>query len=204
MTTLDPWPLNTTKLHPPRVTANLVVRPRLFKQLEQGVLGSLTLVCASVGYGKTTLVSSWLQSRAALQGTHDIPVAWLSLDEYDSDLTVFVRYFCAALRTIFPDTCSQTLALLLAPQPAPLNVLVATLSSEIADLPSDFIFVLDDYHTVIGVEVSNLLSGLARHWPPPLHLAGAHTPQPATAAGQAARQERTSRGADARPAVHVR
>jgi LuxR family maltose regulon positive regulatory protein len=152
------------------VPANLVVRRRLFKQLEQGVLGSLTLVCASVGYGETTLVSSWLKSRAALQGTHDVPVAWLSLDEYDSDLTVFVRYFCAALRTIFPDTCSQTLALLLAPQAAPLNVLVASLSSDIADQPSDFIFVLDDYHTLIGVEVSNLLSGLAHHWPPPLHL----------------------------------
>ncbi|MFN8469609.1 MAG: LuxR C-terminal-related transcriptional regulator [Caldilineaceae bacterium] len=172
MTTLDPWPLNTTKLHPPRVTANLVVRPRLFKQLEQGVLGSLTLVCASAGYGKTTLVSSWLVSSAPVRSSNDIslPAAWLSLDEYDSDLTVFVRYFCAALRTIFPSACAQTLALLSAPQPAPLNILVATLSSEVAGLPRDFIFVLDDYHQVSGVEVPDLLFGLARHWPQPLHL----------------------------------
>ena len=172
MTRLEPWPLNTTKLHQPAVTANLVVRPRLGDQLNRGVLAPLTLVCASAGYGKTTLVSSWLQGRETGNGTGstDWPAAWLSLDEYDSDRTVFLRYFCAALATIFADACAQTLALLQAPQQAPLDVLIATLSSEIQALPRDFILVLDDYHTISGVEVPNLLAGLARHWPRPLHI----------------------------------
>jgi LuxR family transcriptional regulator, maltose regulon positive regulatory protein len=172
MTITERWLLNTVKLAPPGVTANLIPRPRLTEQLDRGVLGALTLVSASVGYGKTTLISAWLQSRVARHAAGDAvwPAAWLSLDEYDSDLTVFLRYFCAALDTIFPQACTQTLAMLQAPSPPPLDVLVATLSNEIQTLPQDFIVVLDDYHTVNGMVVSELLSGLARHWPRHVHM----------------------------------
>ena len=45
--------------------------------------------------------------------------AWLSLDENDSDLNLFLRYFIAALRTIFTDACAETLALLQAQAATP-------------------------------------------------------------------------------------
>jgi hypothetical protein len=69
-----------------------------------------------------------------------------------------------------PDACPHTLALLQAPVAAPLDVLIATLSSEIDNLPENFILVLEEYHTITGVEVPDLLSGLARHCPRLLHL----------------------------------
>jgi hypothetical protein len=55
---IDDLTLNTSKLHPPAVTTAMIVRPRLVEQLQRGLAGPLTLVCAPAGYGKTTLVAA--------------------------------------------------------------------------------------------------------------------------------------------------
>ena len=161
-----------TKLHQPHVMRHFVARPRLWKLLDQCVDRDLILVAAGPGYGKTTLISSWLEHRTATDGAAGatLPAAWLSLDEYDSDLGVFLRYCIEALRTIFPEACADTLALLNAPQEPPFATLVATLSNELESLPQDFILVLDDYHTIKGEAVPDLLAALAQHWPRFLHL----------------------------------
>jgi LuxR family transcriptional regulator, maltose regulon positive regulatory protein len=101
---LDQSPLLHTKLHRPRLPHDLVMRPRLVDWLDQGLNYPVTLVCAAAGFGKSTLVSNWLEGMASL------PSAWLSLDENDSDLSLFLSYFIAALRAIFPAACEQTLS----------------------------------------------------------------------------------------------
>ena len=161
-----------TKLHRPRITRDLVVRLSLLERLNHGLDSQLTLVCAPAGFGKTTLICSWLERMAAGQalGYTSIPSAWLSLDENDSDLSFFLRYCIAALRTIFADACPETLALLKAPHPPPKTVLYTTLSNEIEQLPNRFILVLDDYHSIRGEAVHNLLNALVDHWPRPMHL----------------------------------
>ena len=35
------------------------------------------------------------------------PTAWLSLDENDSDMGVFLEYFVAVIQNIFPDFCPE-------------------------------------------------------------------------------------------------
>ena len=94
-TETDTLPLIRTKLYRPRITGGLVPRPRLLERLEQRRDRPLTLVVAPAGYGKTTLVTSWLE-------TCDCPSAWLSLDEDDNDLALFLSYFLAAIQTMFP------------------------------------------------------------------------------------------------------
>ena len=54
-----------TKLHQPHVTRQLVPRLHLWERLDLGLDGQLIIVAASAGYGKTTLISSWLEDRAA-------------------------------------------------------------------------------------------------------------------------------------------
>jgi len=161
-----------TKLHRPRITRDLVLRPRLLERLNHGLDGRLTLVCAPAGFGKTTLICSWLERVANGQalGYTSIPSAWLSLDENDSDLSLFLRYCIAALRTILTDACPETLTLLKARHPPPQNVIYTTLSNEIEQLPGHFILVLDDYHSIRGEAVHNLLNALVDHWPHPMHL----------------------------------
>ena len=72
-----------TKLQRPRIPRHFVPRPRLIERLDQGSQGPLTLVCAGAGYGKTTLVSSWVESLASRsQSATRQPVAGISLDEH--------------------------------------------------------------------------------------------------------------------------
>jgi len=159
-----------TKLNRPSVPTDWLVRPRLMQQLDRSLQqGPLTLVCASAGYGKSTLVSAWLTSLAARQ-RQPIPAAWLSLDESDSNLLVFLRYLVAAIQTVFPDSCAYTQTLLQSHYPPEQTVLLVTLGNELQRLPGRAVLVLDDYYTIRGQEVHDFLSELLHHWPQLLHL----------------------------------
>ena len=57
-----------TKLHRPRVPHDLVERARLVEWLNDGIDHPITLVCAPAGYGKTTLICTWLERMAACSG----------------------------------------------------------------------------------------------------------------------------------------
>jgi ATP/maltotriose-dependent transcriptional regulator MalT len=169
-----------TKLQRPQVPRYFVPRPRLVERLDRAVSGPLTLVCAPAGFGKSTLVSSWMEGVRAGASvgtgvgtggvTPPLQAAWLSLDANDSDLVLFLRYFVAALRTIVPGACAESAEMLAAPQQAPPDVVVTTLSNEIALLPDAFVLVLDDYYTIQGEAVHDFLNALVLHWPQPMHL----------------------------------
>ena len=141
-----------TKLHKPQLPHELVVRSRLLEWLNRGIDYPLTLVCAPAGYGKTTLICTWLHrmSVGRSEGMAFLPSAWLSLDEDDSDLNLFLRYFIAALRTIFTDACANTFALLQAGQPPPQAFLRTMLFNELEELSGEAILVLDDYQFIHG------------------------------------------------------
>jgi LuxR family transcriptional regulator, maltose regulon positive regulatory protein len=163
-----PATLLTTKLHRPPVARDPVSRPRLIDALDRGLAKPITLVSAAAGFGKTTLVSAWIESLAAAGSA--ARAAWLSLDEHDSDLRVFLSYIVAALHTVFPDACPETSALVRAASSADVSVYVAALANELTALPERVVLVLDDYNTIRGRDVHELLQGLIRHWPEPLHL----------------------------------
>ena len=162
-TETDTLPLIRTKLYRPRITGELVPRPRLLERLEQRRERPLTLVVAPAGYGKTTLVTSWL-------ATCDCPSAWLSLDEGDNDLALFLSYFSAAIRNMFPDAVGETSALLDAARLPPPDVLARSLINELDQIEQPFILVLDDYHSIQNMDVHHLLTELLRYPPRALHL----------------------------------
>ena len=113
-------PLLRTKLHRPFVAGNHLHRQRLLDRLNRHRKRPLTLVSAPAGYGKSTLVSCWLESC-------DVPSAWLSLDESDNDLRIFLSYFIAAIQTILPDAGRQMTGLINAPELPPLETVGFTL-----------------------------------------------------------------------------
>jgi LuxR family transcriptional regulator, maltose regulon positive regulatory protein len=67
----------SSKLSPPHLPNALVERERLLWALDGALSTSLTLLSASAGFGKTTLLSTWASR-------HTAQVAWLSLDELDN------------------------------------------------------------------------------------------------------------------------
>ena len=91
---LEWGPLIDTKFFVPRLSQRLFVRSRLLPLLDESLQHKLTLVSAPAGYGKTTLLAAWLQSRPK-----DNPgVAWLSLEPGDNDQLRFWR--TAAARNV--------------------------------------------------------------------------------------------------------
>ncbi len=152
-----------TKLHRPRTTGVLVPRLRAGQLLDGPLDGSLTLVSAPAGYGKTTVVAQWLESRAEAH-------AWLSLDPTDSAIDVFLRYVVEAFRTRFPDLGSRTLDLLKAPTPVRPDVLAASLAEDLDAVTTPFVLVLDDYQRIRDPEIHELLGELLRRMPPLTHL----------------------------------
>lgn len=152
-----------TKLRRPHVPPDHVPRPRLVARLNERPARALTLLSAPAGSGKSTLLAEWAD-------THAQPTAWLSLDKYDNDLTRFLQYTIAALRTVFPDACAQTLALLTGSQTPPLQVFVGAFISEVDELASRVILALDDFHLITNKAIHEFLSILIQNEPPKLHL----------------------------------
>ena len=184
-------PILATKLYIPPPRPNAVLRPRLIEQLNEGLgqnqgfenLGfsrKLTLISAPAGFGKTTLVSSWvdnLQVEATNQEKIVNPkskiqnrIAWLSLDEGDNDPARFLTYLVAALQASGPPIGTGALALLQSPQPPPIESLLTPLLNEIAALPDNLILVLDDYHLIEAQPIDAALAFLIEHLPPQMHL----------------------------------
>src|SRR6266487_4335481 len=160
-------PLLATKIRVPRPRPHLVHRPRLTQRLEQGMERALTLISAPVGFGKTTLLSDWLASRA-------IPAAWLSLEPQDNEPARFLSYLVAALQTYDPylGTIRQVLHYPLRP-PAMETVLTLLINSLLirrATAQEHAVLILDNYHLITDESIHQALSFLLDHLPPRMHL----------------------------------
>ena len=156
-------PILETKLRRPTGSTLLVVRPRLMERLTTSLDRKLILVSAPAGYGKTALISQWLEP-----GQHTY--AWLSLDGQDDDLATFLLYLVAAIRTVDHDTFVASERLLKAPTlPAP-GRLADTLLQDMAVLSSPFIIIIDDYHVLKTPEIHTLMARLVEHLPDGIHL----------------------------------
>jgi LuxR family maltose regulon positive regulatory protein len=155
-----------TKLHRPPLPRDLVERPRLTSLLDCPPQRPLTLVSAPAGYGKSTLISCWAEMAEAL----GYPLAWISLDNYDNDPAVLLNYIVAAIQSLFPDSCSDILRVLQAPDlPSPAT-LAAVLINDLNRLPRIFSLVLDDYHLLHHVEVLEMIRLVVKHSHPNMNL----------------------------------
>ncbi len=156
-------PLLKTKLYIPAPRSELVSRPRLIEQLDAGIRRKFTLLSASAGFGKTTLLSEWIAGCKR-------PIAWLSLDEHDNDPARFWAYFIAALQTARADLGAAALAALQSRQPPPIESLLTQLINEITELAAPLILVLDDFHTITAPQIHDALTFCLDNLPPQMHL----------------------------------
>ncbi|MEA2078709.1 MAG: hypothetical protein U9P00_02415, partial [Pseudomonadota bacterium] len=174
---VEPPSLIKTKLFRPRLGQDLIARPYLIQRLNQGIDHKLTLISAQAGAGKTTLLAQWIANSP-------LPSAWLSLDENDDDLMVFVNYLCAAIQTVYPNSCDHVLHLLNAPVRPTARVMVTSLVNELNDLcdshqTSDrdrsetvgLIIAMDDFHAIQEQAIHRFLSELIAYLPQCVHLA---------------------------------
>jgi ATP/maltotriose-dependent transcriptional regulator MalT/DNA-binding SARP family transcriptional activator len=87
------------KLTPPPARSGVLLRPDLQSLLSEVRLHPLTLLIAPAGYGKTTLLSQWIQELTRTGAA----VSWLSLDNSERDPALFLAYIIRAFQGMFPD-----------------------------------------------------------------------------------------------------
>jgi LuxR family transcriptional regulator, maltose regulon positive regulatory protein len=153
-----------TKLQAARPRERAVVRPRLDERLQQGSRTRLTLVSAPPGFGKTSLLASWLAARTGAGRT-----AWVSLDERDRDPMTFWTYVLLAVDRAVPGAASAALTELQTGRTEVETVLTGLLN-ELSVLPDDLNLVLDDYHLAEGPDIQQGLTFLLERLPPQVHL----------------------------------
>ncbi len=173
-----PVSLISTKLFMPPLRPQSILRPRLIERLNGGLAEgkSLTLVSASAGFGKTTLLSEWI---GGIKRRDPNPgVAWLSLDEGDSDPSRFLSYLVAALQCVEPGCGADAMTALQSPRSPSAESILVELINEIESLGKAIILVLDDYHTVDSPQVDAQLAFLLENLPARMHLVMASREDP--------------------------
>ncbi|WP_328419114.1 LuxR C-terminal-related transcriptional regulator [Micromonospora sp. NBC_00389] len=161
----DP-PLLASRLTPAVPPEPVVARPRLLRSLDEGSAGPVTLVAAPAGWGKTTLLASWVRLAAGTPEAGPGP-AWVSVEAGDDGDRLWA-YLAAALRAATGPADDGPLAPVpdRAPRPDQLEVLAAALAA--SDRP--VLLVLDDLHRVADPAALTGLEFLLRHADQRLHL----------------------------------
>ena len=150
--------LLVSKLNIPRARQPLVFRPRLAKELNQGITGKMTLVVAPAGFGKSTAVGEWVRQKG-------LPAGWISLDKNDNDLLQFWKYLITALDQILPGITDKIIPVLHSMNPLPVEAVITTLIEELNTYPGDYIIVLDDFHLIDNPLIQKSFLFFINHMP---------------------------------------
>lgn len=163
-------PLIKLKYCAPPLRPGMIARPRLIARLNQGVHGALTLISAPAGYGKTTLLSVWVQGLRAEKAPDTRAVCWLSLDAGDNDPIRFLTYLTAALASTLPELGAEAHSLLQSDPSLPPTTPLSVLINELQDFSQPVILVLDDYQHISSATIHEGMIFLLEHLPENLHV----------------------------------
>jgi LuxR family transcriptional regulator, maltose regulon positive regulatory protein len=140
----------------------MVPRPRISEVLERGADGTLTLVSAPPGYGKTTAVRSWAASG-------ERALAWVTLDARDNDPARLWSYVATAVDRVRGGLGRRALQGLRS-SGTPIEVAAGELMNGITSFAGELALVLDDFHTVTDEECLASIQFALGHLPPSVRL----------------------------------
>jgi LuxR family maltose regulon positive regulatory protein len=169
--TLTAPPLLRTKFSIPQIPSGTIPRPRLTEQIHRGVEGPLTLLAAPAGFGKTQLLSEWTKQTR-------LPVAWLTFDSDDNDLSRFFRYLIGALQIIEPGLGEEAKDYTQSYTGGGLEVGLTLLINELSTLSKEIALVLDDFQVLENPAALQGVGFLLKYLPSNLHLVIASRSEP--------------------------
>ncbi|MCB9955390.1 MAG: LuxR C-terminal-related transcriptional regulator [Parvularculaceae bacterium] len=155
-----------TKLCAPHRPGNLVARKRLSESFARWKTSKLGLVIAPAGYGKTSLLTDWCE-RWRKEGAL---VAWLTLDENDSDALRLTSYIIAAFSSAGVPLDRLEFAAHQGLADTPIEAAFASLINHLAECRREMVLVLEDYHRLHSPEADKLIDALVASAPDNVHV----------------------------------
>lgn len=151
-----------TKLRPPAPPTRLVERTRLDDTLDDGIDRHVPLILASApaGSGKSTLLAAWGAGHAAR-------LAWMQVEDADSDPARFWPSLVAAIGRPRPDLAHQLAPLVVGSRGDDRVIVPATVNA-LVDGGEGLIVVIDDYHLIDNERVHRGVEHLIDLCPPEL------------------------------------
>jgi LuxR family maltose regulon positive regulatory protein len=152
-----------TKMCPPTLHDQVIPRVRLLEHLRAGTSHRLTVVACPAGFGKTTTLAAWREAEIARK-----PVAWLTLDEGDSDSRVLWSYLIEALHQVCPAISRPP-----PPHPAGMALIVQEILPRLVSELSQqgpLALILDDWHWASDDGAAASMAWFIRHAPATFQL----------------------------------
>jgi LuxR family maltose regulon positive regulatory protein len=134
-----------------------------------------TLISAPAGYGKTTLLTQWLEAEEV-----SLPFAWVSVDEQDNDPVRLWMHMVEALRQVVPeeDFAADVIGGMSAVGQGLVEITIPMFINELAELPQRMVLVLDDYQFITQDVCHNSVAFFVEHLPENIHLVVASRSDP--------------------------
>lgn len=156
-------PIILSKLNIPFPISQIVPRPSLISEMNEGLQQKATFITAPAGYGKTTLTAAWARMLT-------VPVAWLSLDAKDNDVVRFWHYVSKAIEQALGGLSEASQSAAASLSPGNCEIFLAALINELHGLKRQLVLVLDDWHEIIDPHIQSSISFFLEYLPPLVHI----------------------------------
>lgn len=141
------------KFTPPSLPVIFLSRKRLLNLISKGNNKSLTLIQAGPGYGKSLLISDYIEKNS------DKEHFWYSINIDDNDPIVFFYHIIIGLKQIYPDISNEILELLQSGSLLDkrfIHNIIGILSDNLdLNVNKPLILVIDNFHYVFNIEPIN-------------------------------------------------
>lgn len=151
-----------TKVNGPLLPHHLITRKRLIEQMNT----PLVIIYAPSGFGKSTLINEWKQSR-------DFPVAWISLDENDNIPARFWQSVIMAFEIIVPNFGRELHSYITGSSSVLSSDAAIRLTNDVINAQKMHPYlglVLDDFRYIHNTEIYDAIQAWIEHFPSNMQL----------------------------------
>lgn len=154
-----------TKFTIPLMQSTITVRKSLLSKIDHALSKKLTIIYAPAGYGKTTMVSSWIHNR-----NYKDKVLWITLDQREDSLYSFWHCITLGLYNQSGKEFVDCLKLFNAYSIYPIESIINLLVNSLVKIEKDILIVFDDFQNIKNNEILNSIKSFLNLIPNNTHV----------------------------------
>jgi LuxR family maltose regulon positive regulatory protein len=145
--------VSSVKSYIPQTKSGYIKRNDLIDKINSGLNKKLTIVSAPAGFGKTSLLSNWIEQSS-------LDIAWLSTDKSDNNISFFFTYLINSIEKINKSFGISLKSLLNSSTNFSPDFFANMFDDELKKHFTKCIVVLDDFHLIENKDILDFISSL--------------------------------------------